>query len=93
LSDPLCYIALPLSPHKLFVASHDRRYAKTLPGARHTRIVKAMNMDVVRQAREFVWGSDDAQAEFVQKHMRTVPDRVILTEVQRQQGIAAARGM
>ncbi|CUT14361.1 hypothetical protein BF49_5441 [Bradyrhizobium sp.] len=93
LADPLCYLALPLSPHRLFVASHDRRYAKKLPGTGDTRIVKAMNMDVVRQAREFVWGSDDAQVEFVQRHMRTVPDRVILTEDQRQQGIAAARGL
>jgi hypothetical protein len=59
----------------------------------YTRIVKAMNRDVVRQAREFVWGSDDAQVEFVQRHMRTVSDRVILTDAQRQQGIVAARGL
>jgi hypothetical protein len=52
-----------------------------------------MNRDVVRQAREFVWGADDAQLEFVRKHMRTVPDRVILTDEQRQEGIAAARGL
>ncbi len=93
LADPLCYLALPLSPHQLFVASHDDRYAKTLPGAAHSRIVKAMNRDVVRQAREFVWGTDDAQLEFVRKHIRTAPDRVILTDDQRQEAIAAARGM
>jgi hypothetical protein len=93
LADPLCYLVLPLAPKKLFVASHDNRYAKTLPGAAHARIVKAMNRDVVRQAREFVWGTDDAQLEFVRKHMRTVPDRVILTDEQRQEGIAAARGL
>lgn len=92
LSDPLCYVALPLSPRKLFVASHDRRYAQKLPGAAHARIVKAMNRDVVRQAREFVWGTDDAQLEFVRKHIRTAPDRVVLTAEQRQQGIATARG-
>jgi Protein of unknown function (DUF4238) len=93
LSDPLCYLALPLSPHRLFVASHDDRYAKTLPGAAHTLIVKAMNRDVVRQAREFVWGTDDDQLAFVRKHIRTSPDRVILTDAQRQQGIAAVRGL
>jgi hypothetical protein len=93
LADPLCYLALPLSPHKLFVASHDPRYAKALPGTAHTRIVKAMNRDVVRQAREFVWGTDDAQLEFVRKHIRTALDRVILTDDQRQKIIATARGL
>lgn len=92
LADPLCYLALPLSPKKLFVASHDNRYTKTLPGTAHARIAKAMNRDMVRQAREFVWGSDDAQLEFVRKHIRTAPDRVILTDDQRQETILAARG-
>jgi len=92
LADPSCLLVLPLSPHKLFVASHDPRFTMPLPVARHAEKVKTINRAVVRQAREFVWGTDEAQLEFVRTHMRTVPDRVILTDEQRQQGIAAARG-
>lgn len=40
-----------------------------------------------------LWGRDDAQAAFVRKHMCTVPDRVIVTEETRRQGLAAARGV
>jgi hypothetical protein len=93
LAGPRCLLVLPLSPNKLFVASHDPRFTRPLPAARHAAKVKTINKAVVRQAREFVWGTDDAQLEFVRKHMRTVPDRVILTDEQRQEGIAAARGM
>jgi len=92
LADPLCYIALPLSPTELFIASHDQRYAKSLPTKAHTTIVRAMNVDVVRQAREFVWGSDDTQMRLVQNRIRTTPDRVILSDEQRQEALAVARG-
>jgi hypothetical protein len=92
LADPLCYIALPLSPEKLFVASYDPRYAKTLPTKARTTIVRAMNIDVVRHAREFVWGSDDVQMRLVENRIGTAPDRVILPEEQREEALAVARG-
>ena len=85
LADPSCLLVLPLSPHKLFISSNDPRLTRPLPVARHA--------EKVRQAREFVWGTDDDQLEFVRKHIRTAPDRVILTDAQRRQGIAAARGL
>jgi hypothetical protein len=76
-----------------FISSNDPRFTRPLPVARHEEKVKTVNKAVVRQAREFVWGTDDDQLEFVRKHIRTVPDRVILSDAQRQQGIAAARGL
>jgi hypothetical protein len=39
---------------------------------------KLMNKTVVSQAQEFVWGLDDSQLPFVQKHIGTVPERVII---------------
>ncbi|HLJ01271.1 MAG TPA: DUF4238 domain-containing protein [Bradyrhizobium sp.] len=92
LADPSCLLVLPLSPHKLFLSSNDPRFTRPLPVARHAEKVKTVNKAVVQQAREFVWSTDDNQLEFVRKHIRTAPDRVILTDEQRQQGIAAARG-
>jgi hypothetical protein len=88
-----CYIALPVGPRHLFVAAHDDRFSRLLPTADHTKIAKLMNKDVVRQARQYVWGQDDSQLEFVRKHFATLPDREILTEAQRQAGISAARGL
>lgn len=93
LSHQLCYIALPIGPYSLFVAAHDDRFSKALPAANCTKIVKVMNKDVVRQARQFVWGTDDAQIDFVRKHVGSAPDRVIITEEQKEEAIAAARGV
>ena len=50
-----------------------------------------MNKDVVSQAREFVWGLDDADIDFVRTYIRSASDRVILSEAQRQEALAAAR--
>ena len=88
-----CYIALPVGPRHLFVAAHDDRFSRALPTADHNRIVKLMNKDVVRQARQYVWGEDNSQIEFVRKNLAKLPDREILTEAQRQEAIAAARGL
>jgi hypothetical protein len=93
LNHPQCSIALPVGPRHLFVAAHDNRFSRLLPGANHHKIAKLMNKDVVRQARQYVWGEDDSQMELVRKHFATLPDREILTEAQRQEAIAAARGL
>jgi hypothetical protein len=85
------YIALPISPTRLFVAAYNDRY-RQLPTTSRSEIVRIMNRDVVRQARECVWGTDDSQREFVQKHIGTFPDRVILSEEQKQQALRQARG-
>jgi hypothetical protein len=50
-----------------------------------------MNRDVVLQAREFVWGLDDADIDFVQTYIKSASDCVILSDVQREEALAAAR--
>jgi hypothetical protein len=47
---------------------------------------------VVCQARKFVWATDDSQLEFVRRYIGTAPDRTIITEAQKQEALAAARG-
>ena len=92
LDDPKAYLALPMGPRHLFVAAYGDQYAKALRANGHGKIVKIINKEVVRQARETVWDTDDANIEFVRKHIGKAPERVILTGEQRQEILAAARG-
>jgi hypothetical protein len=92
LADKRAYIALPIGPYTLFLAAHDPELAKRVSRGNHTKTVKMINKAVVSQAREFVWGVDDSQLGFVQRHMGTALERVIITEQQRTEAIAAARG-
>jgi len=92
LGDPRAYIALPVSPTVLFVAAHDPAFARSLAGLKQTELVWVLNSEVVCQARKFVWATDDSQLEFVRRHIGTAPDRTIITEAQKQEALAAARG-
>jgi Protein of unknown function (DUF4238) len=92
LGDPRAYIVLPVSPTVVFVAAHDRGFAGWLARRKHTELAKVFNKAVVCQARTFVWAIDDSQLEFVRRHIGTAPDRTIITEAQKQEALAAARG-
>jgi hypothetical protein len=92
LNDPRGYIVFPIAPDMLFLASNDETSARSIFDGNHTLAAKTMNKTVVSQAREFVWGVDDRQLPFVQKHMATAPERTLLTEGQRQEALDAAQG-
>src|SRR5262249_41018510 len=92
LGDPRASIVLPVSPSVVFVAAHDRVFASWLAGQKDPELAKAFNKAVVCQARKFVWATDDSQLEFVRRHIGTAPDRTIITEAQKQEALAAARG-
>jgi Protein of unknown function (DUF4238) len=92
LGDPQAYIALPVSPSILFLAARDRGFASSVARWKHTDLVKLLNKAIVSQARQFVWAADDSQLEFVRRYISMVPDRVIITEEQKQESVAAARG-
>jgi hypothetical protein len=63
LSDPRAYMALPIGPYDLFVAAREDHFSR--PRADATEIARRMNIDVVSLGRQFVWGVDDAQLDFV----------------------------
>lgn len=90
LANKNAHLALPISPDKIFVAAYDDRFRRMTSSKSH--VVRVMNKDVVQQAREFVWGTDDSQVEFVEKNIAKLPDRVIISEDQREQALRAARG-
>jgi uncharacterized protein DUF4238 len=93
LSDRLAYIAFPIGPKTLFLASNDSTLANRISREKNqTKLAKLMNKVVVSQAQEFVWGMDDSQLTFVQRYMGTIPEREIVTDKQHQEAIEAARG-
>jgi hypothetical protein len=54
-------------------------------------IVRMINLKVVAQAREFVWGFDDSQLSFVSEWIGKMPVPPLLTPEQKEASIAAAR--
>lgn len=89
---PDSFIALPIGPRSLFVAAREPSLEKELGAQDHNVTVRRMNTSVVERAKAYVWGVSDSTLRFVQKHMSTVPDRVILTEEQKQSAIDAVLG-
>ena len=84
-------MALPIGPYDLFVAARDDRFSR--PHTDATDIARRMNRDVVSLGRQFAWGVDDGQIDFVRTWIGSAPDRVILTESQRQNILAIGRGL
>ena len=83
------HIALPIGPKLLFIAARGNWFAERLRRSDPTRVVKEMNRTVVSQARRYVWGVDDRQLQFVQNHMSSAPDRVLITDEQKRAAINA----
>jgi Protein of unknown function (DUF4238) len=64
-------ITMPISPTKLFVAVNDRQFLDPMRRKKPRDIVEAVNKDLVRRARRFVWatGKSQTQIDFIRKHM------------------------
>lgn len=84
------YLAIPIGPKLLFVAAHSDSVANELANADPTAVVKRMNEIVVEQARQFVWGVDDGQRQFVQNRIARRPDSPIISEKARRAAMDVA---
>ncbi len=84
------YIALPVSPHVLFVAGHNDVWAKVCAAKPPEEVVEMINQAVVAQARKTVWGTDDSQLAFVEKWMSQTPPQALIPPAQKVASIAAA---
>jgi hypothetical protein len=58
----------------------------------HTTMAWKINQQVVSQARQYVWGLDDRPANFIRKHIGTIPDRKIISNEAKELGRKQARG-
>jgi hypothetical protein len=83
-------IALPINPYSIFIASPEGRWYNTLRSTNPTKVARLMNLQVVQQARKYVWGVDALQLPFIQKWMSTLPDVPIITDEQRRKALEAA---
>ena len=63
------FIAMPISPAKLFVAVNTRTLLDKFGAQKAADIVRRVNKRVVRCARRFVWASDESQSQFIQDNM------------------------
>lgn len=68
LRDPRTELVLPIGPHRLFVAGHDRRHVDGIAARGADRLVARSNRAVVEAADDYVWGVDDGQLDFVRRH-------------------------
>jgi uncharacterized protein DUF4238 len=91
LSDRNTYIALPLSPTVLFVASNNSGLLETLNKHDPSKVVRMMNLAIVSQARERVFSVDDSQFAFVKHHFGTAQPSTLLPDSPRQEALASLR--
>lgn len=92
LGDPQGFIMMPIGPDAILLASNDPEAGRNAATMDQTWLVTEVNRNVVGQAVEFVWGSDDRQLDFVREHFGKSPLPPPITVEQRAKAMAAARG-
>ncbi|MBS7698691.1 MULTISPECIES: DUF4238 domain-containing protein [unclassified Chelatococcus] len=72
-------IVLPIGPSRFFVATNDARHGRSIRQLGASGKVRDLNRETVQRAVRFVYGPDDAQLVFVQRHMGTfqLPSRFV----------------
>jgi hypothetical protein len=65
LKDPRCTILFPLTPTKLFIATHDRKAECNINRRDKTEVVISVNDEVARIAERFVYGRTASHLQFV----------------------------
>jgi hypothetical protein len=70
LAKPESHIVMPLSPDHIFVASNSAQTTSKLRAmARNGSLASTLNDRMARQARKYVYGSDDQQLGFVENRL------------------------
>lgn len=68
LDEPSCVIALPLTPRLAFFATHSLEIAKRVTSKPVSQLARALNQDIVRLAREYLYSQNNNQEKFVRKY-------------------------
>jgi hypothetical protein len=66
---PTDHLALAIGPRKLFIAANTPDAASSIATLRHDDLVGQMNDRVCKQARRYVFASDDRQWKFVDRRL------------------------
>jgi hypothetical protein len=64
------FLMLPISPTRMFVATNSMELAAAVPKMEQPALFKQLNKSVCIQAKKYVYGTDDSQLRFVEKHLR-----------------------
>lgn len=74
---PKAHLALPISPHQLFIAFNDEEGYRMVRNMPERDLIRASNTKVVEQARKYAYGFSDADLSFVRgrlgKHIPATP--------------------
>ena len=70
LAEPRCLVMLPLSPRFVFFGCRDETVIGGIRQRNPKGVVTALNDQVVRQARRYVYGTTDGQLRFVENRLR-----------------------
>ncbi len=72
LNKPDSHVIMPISPHYAFIAAASRAMIERIAQVdREGRLAGLLNDRVVRQARRYVWATDDSQLRFVENRLGT----------------------
>lgn len=71
------FVMLPIGPRKLFIAVGDAETVKRVHAYDAAVQAENVNKYIVGRAQECVYGTGDAQLEFVRTHMGTKPERTL----------------
>ena len=73
LSRPEGFVALPISPSKLFIAANDDKTIAELNGVSAKEVIQRINVSTVSRARRYVYAIDGSQDRFVLNRMSILP--------------------
>jgi Protein of unknown function (DUF4238) len=69
LGAPDCYITLPISPDRLFVAVHSKDAEARFRAQPQKELIESTNVRTAEHAAKYVYGCDNAMSEFVDKYI------------------------
>uniref|UniRef100_Q07NQ8 DUF4238 domain-containing protein n=1 Tax=Rhodopseudomonas palustris (strain BisA53) TaxID=316055 RepID=Q07NQ8_RHOP5 len=77
-SEAECYLTLPISPHRLFLAVNSEKSECKFKDMPPSELALETNIQVVKHAVKYVYGVDDAELEFVDKHLSSNRPQTLL---------------
>jgi uncharacterized protein DUF4238 len=80
-SEPECYLTLPIAPHRLFVAVNTEEAERKFKDQPPSELAQETNIQVVEQAVKYVYGVDDTELEFIDKHLSSNRPQTLLEKL------------
>jgi hypothetical protein len=66
-----CYLTLPIAKDRLFIATNSDEMERKFKMLPQKELIQSTNVQLVKQAAKYVYGSDRSASEFVDKYIST----------------------